>query len=297
MSRQTRRLLLACAALAWLMAAWPQEAAAQRRAVRRRPARSVVIVAPRVFHRPFYNPFFYRPFYRPFYGGWYNPYYFGWGFQYPYPPYYYPVYDRTGSARLDVSPPHTEVYIDGYFVGVVDDFDGVLQRLHVETGEHELALYLEGYRTFRQNVRLTPGTTLKITHVMEPLGAGETAEPKPQPDPARAQYEPGPRQSRQYGRARQSEFGTVSLGVQPQDAVVVIDGQEWDRPEAEARFVIDLPAGPHRLEVRKEGFKTYLRTIQVRRGQTLTLNVSLTGLVRTSPGLLPHQPEGRGDGT
>ena len=41
-------------------------------------------------------------FHRPFYGGWYNPYYFGWGFQ-RYPPYYFPVYDRTGSARLDLT--------------------------------------------------------------------------------------------------------------------------------------------------------------------------------------------------
>ena len=56
-------------------------------------------------------------------------------------------------------------------------------------------------------------------------------------------------------------------------------------------FVIDLPAGPHRLEVRKDGYKTYLRTIQVRPGQTLTLNVSLTGLVQAD---IPASVSGSG---
>ncbi len=51
-----------------------------------------------------------------------------------------------------MTPRNTQVYIDGYFVGVVDNFDGNLQRLNVEAGEHELQLYLEGYRPFTQKV-------------------------------------------------------------------------------------------------------------------------------------------------
>jgi PEGA domain len=257
------------------MAFWPQEAAAQRRAVRRPATRPVVVVSPRYFYRPYYRPFFYPPLY---YGSFYSPYYFGLYGQYPYPPYGYRVaYDRTGSARIQVTPREAEVFVDGYFVGVVDDFDGYLQRLHVEAGEHELQFHLEGYRTIRQKVLFTPGTTLKITHAMEPLGPGEASEPRPVPDEAsRVQNAPGRRESRQYGRARQSELGTLSLSVQPADAVVLIDGEEWDRPEGESRFLVDLAEGPHRLEVRKEGFKPYTRTIEVRRGQTVTLNVSLT---------------------
>jgi len=274
-TRKLRLVLAAVVAVSSCLAAWPQEAAAQRRAVRRTPPRTVVVVSPGYYYRPFYSPFFYSP----FYGGFYHPFASGWYGQYPYPPYGYrvPVYDRTGSARLQVTPREAEVYVDGYFVGLVDDFDGYLQRLHVEAGEHELQIYLEGYRTFRQKVRFTPGTTLKITHAMEPLDAGEAHEPKPQPDPSpRAEGEPGRRPSRQYGRAQPSAFGTLSLRVQPEDAVVVIDGEVWERPEGESRFFVDLAEGPHQLEVRKDGYRTYVRTIQVRRGQTLTLNVSLT---------------------
>lgn len=277
MLRRTRFVAIAVL-VSWCLAAWPGEAAAQRRAIRRTPARPVVIVSPRVYYPGFHDPFFYRP----FYGGFYRPYFFGWydwyG-QYPYPPYpyRYRVYDRTGAARLEVEPREAEVYVDGYFVGLVDDFDGALQRLRVEAGEHELQIYLEGYRTFTQKVLFTPGTTLKITHAMEPLGPGEANQPKPEPDAvSRTQHDPSRRVSRQYGRARPSDFGTLSLRVQPIDAVVTIDGEEWERPEGEDQFVVDLPAGTHRLEVRKEGFRTYAREIQVRPGQTLTLNVSLT---------------------
>jgi len=275
-ARKPRFLVLALVAVASFMSAWPQEAVAQRRAVRRPSSRSVVVVSPRYYYRPFVRPFFYQPFY---YSGFYHPYYFGPFPQYPYPPYPYHVsfYDRTGSARIQVTPREAEVFVDGYFVGVVDDFDGYLQRLHVEAGEHELQFYLQGYRTIRQKVLFTPGTTLKITLAMEPLGAGEVNEPRPTPDrTSPAQSGPGPRESRQYGRAQRSDFGTLSLRVQPADAQVVIDGQPWDRPDGETRFLVDLAEGPHRLEVRRDGYKTYTRTIQVRRGQTLTLNVSLT---------------------
>ena len=280
MPRTSRLLVTTFLAISSCMAASPEEAAAQRRAIRRPPTRSVVVVSPRFYHPRFSYSRFYDPFlYRPLYGGFYSPYYFGPSAQYPYPPYAYGVrtYDGTGSARIQVTPRDAEVYVDGYFVGVVDDFDGYLQRLHVEAGEHELQFYLDGYRTIRQKVLFTPGGTLRITHAMEPLGPGEVKEAKPQPDPAaRAQHDPSRRESRQYGRDQSSNFGTLSLGVQPDDAVVLIDGEEWDRPEGERRFVVDLAEGPHRIEVRKEGLRTYVRTIQVRRGQTVTLNVSLT---------------------
>ena len=169
------------------------------------------------YYRPYYRPYYYRPYYSSFYSPFYYPGYyggfygsFGWGFgigygfgypyaygypyyglgygygygygQYPYP-YYGPiVYDYSGSARLQVTPRNAQVYIDGYFVGVVDSFDGNLQRLHVEAGEHELQLYLEGHRTFTQKVLFPRGGTLRITHVMQPLGPGESAGPPPKPD-------------------------------------------------------------------------------------------------------------------
>ena len=58
-------------------------------------------------------------------------------------------------------PRFAEVYVDGYFVGVVDQFDGVFQRLHVETGAHRIEVRAPGYETLTFDVRITPdhGTT------------------------------------------------------------------------------------------------------------------------------------------
>jgi PEGA domain len=281
-SRTTRFVVLASAITVSTGAMFPEEAQAQRRAVPRTHGRSVV-VAGGGYHYPYYYPYFY-PYYYGFYGGFYPAYWglgFGWG--YPYPPYRYPyfAYDNRGSARVQVTPRNAQVFIDGYYVGLVDDFDGYLQRLHVEPGEHELQIYLEGYRTIREKVLSRPGATLKVAYTMQPLATGEPNEPRPAPDPnARTQRDPTRAPGDRYRRAPEGEFGTLSLRIQPGDATVIVDGQAWDRPAGEDRFVIDLPEGTHELEVRKEGFKPYTRTIQVRRGQTLTLNVSLSGGTR-----------------
>ncbi len=278
MTRKTRTLAVAAICLASSTAFVPSSAEAQRRAVRRPAGRPVVVASPRVI-----RPFFYRtPFFHPGFYGLYAPFFYSpyhWGFHghYPYPPYGWRYRDDMGSARIQVTPRNAEVFIDGYFVGTVDDFDGVLQRLHVPAGEHELAIHLDGYRPIREKVLFRRGATLKVSYAMQPLAPGEPNEPRPTPDPnAPVPQDPARRSVRPYSRGPQSEFGTLSLRVQPDDAVVIVDGEEWDRPAGEDRFTIDLPEGPHRLEVRKDGFRSYVRTVDIRRGQTVALNVSLT---------------------
>ena len=244
------------------------------------------------YYYPYYRPYYYAPFYYyPYYSNfafgfgfsWGAPYWGGWGgYAYPYAygyayPYYGYAYDNTGSARLMITPRNAEVYVDGQFVGRVDDFDGSLQRLHVENGPHEIQIYLDGHRTFTQKVLFTRGTTLKIAHAMQPLMPGEAPEPKPAPAPApepdRYQQRQGPPPSRP-GQA--AEFGTLALRVNPPDAEVLIDGELWERPAGESRLSVDLPEGPHQIEIRKAGYRSYTRTVDVLRGRTFTLNVSLS---------------------
>ena len=37
---------------------------------------------------------------------------------------------RLLAVKTDVTPKQTEVYVDGYYAGVADDFDGAFKRLH-----------------------------------------------------------------------------------------------------------------------------------------------------------------------
>jgi hypothetical protein len=72
------------------------------------------------------------------------------------------------------------------------------------------------------------------------------------------------------------EFGTLSIRVIPSDATILIDQQAWDRPRGDDRFSIELIEGSHHVEIRKTGYTTYARTIDVPRGRSIVVNVALT---------------------
>lgn len=263
--------------VATTLAFTPADASAQPRGGRRGGGggggRARVVVAP-----PLYNGFGYGyryGFYDPFWGPMWSP--FGW-----YGPYYNSIaYDpNQSSARLQVKPRTAEVYVDGYLAGTVDDFDGAFQRLNLPAGEHTLTLYLEGYQTMTQQVLFRPRATLNLKHDLAQLAAGESSGPRPAPaddEPSAAQVRPSPSEPRdaprRAARARGNGYGTLSVRVQPGDALVFVDGQEWD---ADGPLTIELPEGQHDVEVRQDGYETFQRSVRVRAGDVTSLNVSLS---------------------
>jgi hypothetical protein len=303
MPRTRRAILLAAAALS-AVAALPADAAAQRRPAVRRPAvRTGAAVARPYAYRPYVRTYYASPAFYRFYGGyagWYGGYgwypYYGGPYLYGYPyPYAYPYtyaypyrryYDYSSAAQIKVQPREAQVFVDGYYVGTADDFDGWMQRLHVAPGGHDLDVYMPGYRTFSQKVLFRPGATIRIDHVMQPLGPGEPAEPRPSPRPraappaARRGPAPArPREAPPRAGADSAEaadaYGALSVRVQPADAEILIDGERWDTSPA-GSLTLDLAAGSHRVDVRKEGFRTYSADVTVRRGATASVNVSLS---------------------
>jgi hypothetical protein len=117
--------------------------------------------------------------YSPFYYGYYSPF---WG---PYPYYGYGGYPigvpNSGDVRVLATPKQAEVFVDGFYAGVVDDFNGTFQRLHTTLGGHAITLHLEGYRTVTQNIYVTPDSTFKLQLMMDKLGPGEISDPPPIP--------------------------------------------------------------------------------------------------------------------
>jgi PEGA domain len=276
--------------------------------------RAVVRTAPAVarshyyrpYYRSYYRPYYYRPY---FYGG---PYLYSSFFWYPYPYYYAPYglyggyyggyYDPLSSVRIEVRPREAHVYVDGYFAGEVDKYDGTFQRLRLRPGPHQIEVYLEGYKTLRQTVYLTPDSTFKLRGDLAKLGEGQPPEPAPTPKavPNRSgrNYGPPPSAGRRAAPpmpdsssepvvqgpeepgqpeagARDSQFGTVSIRFQPADAEVLIDGEAWQGADSDQRLLVNLEAGPHRIEVRKADHKPFSTDVDVRPGETTTVNVSL----------------------
>jgi hypothetical protein len=108
-----------------------------------------------------WGPYFGSPGYYPYYGGGYPYYGGGYGYQYA-------DYD-TGSVKIKVKPRDAEVYVDNYFAGYVDDFDGVFQALKVETGGHRIELRKPGFETLQFDVHVQPSRSVTFRGEMKPV--------------------------------------------------------------------------------------------------------------------------------
>jgi hypothetical protein len=258
-----------------IVALLPDVTAAQRRPAPRHPPHPQRTVVARGY--VFIGGYFYDPFFGPY----------PWWHRRDYPYWYYPVFDNRASVRLRVEPKEAErasVYVDGFYAGIVDDFNGVFQSLPLTPGGHSIVLYLEGYRTVRHNIYLQPASAFDLRQTMERLPAGMTSEPpevvSPVPPPPAGTYRTpvtpaapsAPRPTTPAAQA--SGFGTIDLWVQPVGATVTIDGQRWATTE-EGHFVVQVPTGTHRVEVTQQGYRTFASDIAVPEGQSMPLNVSL----------------------
>lgn len=254
--------------------------------------------------RPYYfgRPYYYRSYYRPYYFDLFYGNYF-------YPPFYWYPYGQVGygpygygdgaSLRVQVTPRDTEVFIDNYYAGIADDFDGLFQRLHVEPGAHDITLYHDGYRTVRQRIYIQPTGTFRLRYMMMPLGPGEVAEPRPVGPPP-PQNPPGPPSSAGPSRypplpprgappqgayppppgtypppGNAADSTSLSIRVQPGNAEVFIDGERWEGPGDE-RLTVRVAPGLHHIEVRHDGYRTYQTDVNARPGETSTVNISLS---------------------
>ncbi len=282
--KEVTQLVVVAATLSLL---WPTPAHAQRHG-HGYPHRGVVVHA--AYGRPYFYPGFYYPGF--YYPGYYSSFAFGWyGYPWgawgPWPAYWY--YDPTSSARIQGPPPQAEVYVDGYFAGIVDDFDGTFQRLRVPPGEHEVVIYLEGYRSTKQNILFRPRAGYKINAPLEKLADGQQAEPRPKPSPntnpertpaegpGRGGHDDEHGAQRRGAPAEASGFGTLAVRVQPAGASILVDGERWEGSDTTGeRLLVQLAEGRHRVEVQRAGYQSYAADIEVLSGETATLNVSLT---------------------
>jgi hypothetical protein len=132
----------------------------------------------------YYDPFYYGPGYGYGYNNYYLPYGFGMGyglysglgwspyygdpFGDPYGAYggygggYTSSYGRgeQGNLKLKVKPRSAKVYVDGYFVGYVDQFDGAFQKLALNTGRHKVEVRADGFETAEFDVLINPAQTV-----------------------------------------------------------------------------------------------------------------------------------------
>jgi PEGA domain len=140
-------------------------------------------------YRPYYYP--YRPgitvgFYAglgfgyPYYYGAYPypyPYYGSYGYPYPYG-YAYPSAGYAppapqsymsaqpgvvyGGVRIEGAPKDAQVFVDGNYVGLVEDFDGPVRHLNLPAGPHQIEIRPNGMQPIAFDVNVQGGQTMSV---------------------------------------------------------------------------------------------------------------------------------------
>jgi len=65
----------------------------------------------------------------------------------------------AGGLQLDVEPRHAQVYADGWYIGVVDDFSGYYHHLEIGAGSHIIEIVAPDYEPLIIQVAVSPGRT------------------------------------------------------------------------------------------------------------------------------------------
>ena len=279
-------------------------------------------------HGSHYYPHWYR-----YYGGpswWWTPYgYWGWWWlgdnYWPYDPYYYGgpynrghgYYDgdrEVGALDLDVSPGRTQVYLDGQYLGTVDQYDGFPTYLWLEKGTYDLALYLDGYKTVAKQISVYPGSVIDVNDRLEPgqsvrpedlatkthdrrdaresfeqerrerIDRGE--DPYDEDEDWRDRVQRGREDRRDQGEEIEieddngngrTEQGRVVLEVEPDDASIYLDGRFVGTAQdlAQLRRGLLVEPGKHNVAVVRPGRESVEREFEVEPGEELELEIEL----------------------
>ena len=105
-----------------------------------------------------------------FYGGYPSTYYYGYNNYYgpgAYSPWQVSGYD-IGGVRLKIRPRDAQVFVDGYYAGIVDDFDGTFQSLRLEAGGHKIEIHMPGFEDLEVDVHVQPGRTITLEEILRP---------------------------------------------------------------------------------------------------------------------------------
>jgi hypothetical protein len=116
------------------------------------------------------------PYYDPFMSGYGYPGLYSYGLPGSYPsysaygdaPYPFDPQGPTGRLRLKIEPAEGEVYVDGYYAGIVDDFDGRFQHLDMSPGTHHVEVRAPGYRPLQFDIIIQQRRTVVYRGVLVP---------------------------------------------------------------------------------------------------------------------------------
>lgn len=190
-----------------------------------------------------------------------------------------------GSVKLEVLPEvssdEAQVRVDGAHAGVVDDFDGLFQRLRLPVGAHEIEITHPGSKTFRKRILVSRGRTYGLQHRLEPAMSEVQRDARPV-DSAAIEAQSLKRGEESVGRS----YGSLRLHVvpRPAQAQVFVDGAHAgvidDFDGAFQRLT--LPTGSHEIEITLDGHRTFREKVLISPRSTHHLRHQLQATAQVS---------------
>jgi hypothetical protein len=228
-----------------------------------------------------------------------------WGsffFGYPYPFWYYGPWgyddgysdggyrdrDEQGALDLDLSPADTQVYVNGQYVGKVDDFDGWPQYLWLDTGTYDIVFYREGYKTLARQVTIYRGLVIDWNDRLErgpSIRPADLETKTHERRDARVEQDREMRERHEYreesGKDRDRDddarSGRLHLAIEPHDASVYLDGRFLGTGDDVGRMSsgLQVDPGPHTLSVVRPGRHAEEQRFEVKPGAQIELRIEL----------------------
>jgi hypothetical protein len=81
----------------------------------------------------------------------------------------------TSEIKLDVRPSRAAVFLNGGYVGHVDEFNGPGQWMVVPSGPYDLRITLPGYLSFETQITVRPGQKLEVKTDLPPASIRDAA--------------------------------------------------------------------------------------------------------------------------
>lgn len=91
-----------------------------------------------------------------------------------------PPTSNPGGIRFETRPGSAQVYVDGYYTGIVDDYGISGRILDLSVGPHRIDLQVSGYLTLSFQVNIAPNQIVRYRGDLQRL------TPPPSPPPASA---------------------------------------------------------------------------------------------------------------
>jgi len=171
----------------------------------------------------------------------------------------------TGEMRLDVTPKDADVYVDGYYAGVVSDFNGTFHHLSVTAGPHVVEFRKDGMETLAVPVFIQPNHTTTYRGSMLPAQPGSSVEETMLPGAPAA------------GASPWAAPGDLRFDVTPGSAQVYVDGYFVGAVNdfEGRRQRLSLAPGTHHVALQAPGYESTEGDVTIEPRQTTTYKETL----------------------